>query len=375
MLKRDRVDVYDFNLVCSYLQALHIGKHGEGLPCADILANLVVLLQEDLVQDAVAHRLGSHRLGGLGTILPTKVPILHLLLHLQLVLQALDYLRFPDTVIQEETLDLGRETFRRNALIKQGLNEVLELDILVFLDRLDDAWAQMGLLLELVRRLLLLQELGLFSLPLGLQLKLLLLFCLLQDLEQLLDLVLVLALVDEFLGLPVDHVVFIARLMQLLLDSLRGISSFDDLLLQESFLPVLFVHLQLALLNRFLMHLGHVSKKKRLLSNLPQLALQRLNLLLLLHHVLLVIRLALELIDLLLDDLDVIPVRQHELIVLLLEGTFKAEVHEFYHLIESFGDLFDALATAHFVVAFLVLVLLAHVSLVVDAVRGLVGPF
>ena len=55
MLQGDGVDVDDLDFVSSDLETLHVGQHRESLSSTDVFANLVVLLQEDLVDDAVAH--------------------------------------------------------------------------------------------------------------------------------------------------------------------------------------------------------------------------------------------------------------------------------------------------------------------------------
>ena len=75
------------------------------------------------------------------------MPLLELLLHLKLVLQALDHFCLSDAMVEEEALDFCGETLSCNSLVKKGLNEVLKLDVLILLDGLNDTWAEVCLLL------------------------------------------------------------------------------------------------------------------------------------------------------------------------------------------------------------------------------------
>lgn len=112
-----------------------------------------------------------------------------------------------------------------------------------------------------------------------------------------------------------------------MLDLFGLISGALNLLLQELFLALrLFVH-EVALLDGFLVHLGHVAEEHGLLPDLAEALLKpRLLLVDLLDKYFTLAR-VLHLGQVSLDVLYVLLVCQHELFVFLVEEALKAEVH------------------------------------------------
>jgi hypothetical protein len=53
-------------------------------------------------------------------------------------------------MIEKETLNLLRESINRSLLQIKCLYKILELNILIFLHRLDNSWPKMRLLLDLI---------------------------------------------------------------------------------------------------------------------------------------------------------------------------------------------------------------------------------
>jgi hypothetical protein len=271
----------------------------------------------------------------------------HLSLTLVLLRQILDHLRLTDAMIEKETLNLLRESFDTGILEVEGFNKVLQFDIFILFHGLDDTWAQMGLLLHLIGLSLnhflnLLLFLGIFN-----QQLLALLISLVKDFKKFLNLGLVITGSEELLSLLVELIILLGGRRELRLDFLGLVTGFDYLLLEENFLPFLFVHLELLFLNCLLVQLRHVAQEEGLLADLGQFAFKSLYLLFFEFHVPLVVGFVLELIDLSLNLLDVLSVSYHELLVLLGEGSLEGEVHELYHLVKAFNVSLNGFDTGH----------------------------
>ena len=117
--------------------------------------------------------------------------------------------------------------------------------------------------------------------------------------------------------------------------------------MQEYFFALFGIDFQFPLLDRFLVHFRHITKEESLLPDLTELALQILNFELLQLLVSLVIRVILKLVDFRLDKLNMLSVGEHELLILLLECSLEAEVHELDHLVEPFDVGPDLLMSTH----------------------------
>lgn len=68
-----------------------------------------------------------------------------------LFLQVLNNFGFPDTVVQEETLDFCCKALSADVLGEEGFYEVLKFYIFILLHRFNNSRAQVSLLLHLVR--------------------------------------------------------------------------------------------------------------------------------------------------------------------------------------------------------------------------------
>jgi len=183
-------------------------------------------------------------------------------------LELLNHLGLPDAVVEEVSLDFSCEGLSGDLSVVECLDEVLQLHVLVFLHGLHNSWTQMGLLLHLVWQLVqhVVYVLVLLS---KFQQKLLPVFiCFVQNGQQLLHLLWIIGVLNEVLSLQIEHIIFTTCLSQLLFYLLGLIPGLQDLLLEEDFITILFIHLELLLLDGFVMHLRHISQKQSLLSNL-----------------------------------------------------------------------------------------------------------
>lgn len=161
-------------------------------------------------------------------------------------------------MIEKESLYFLGKTFNWSILEVKCFNKVLEFYIFVFFHWLDNAGAEMCLLLDLVglsidHTLELFLFIGVFH-----EEGLTLLIGLIKDLEKLLDFVLVMTVSEKILSLVIELVVLLTSLSQLGFDLFRLISCFDNLFLEKHLFPFFFINLQLFFFDGFLVQLRHV---------------------------------------------------------------------------------------------------------------------
>ena len=177
-------------------------------------------------------------------------------------------------MIKEVSLNLLGKSVTCNVFLIELFNEVLKLDVLVLFHRLHDTRAEMRLLLDLIRPLLLLPRLLLLLILNAKNGCLLLFVSLVKQVHQFFGLVPIRAVFDEFLGLLVVSIVLVGCSLEFLLNFLGFVSLFDDLFLQELLVSLFFIHFNLHGLNCLLVHLRHVTQKERLFANLAKLLLK-----------------------------------------------------------------------------------------------------
>ena len=101
-----------------------------------------------------------------------------------------------------------------------------------------------------------------------------LLISLFEDFQQFHYFFTIIAVCDELLGLLIKRIVLHSSLVQILLPFLGFVALLYDLFLQEHFLALFLVYLNLFGFNGLLVHFRHVAQEERLFSNLAQLFLK-----------------------------------------------------------------------------------------------------
>lgn len=94
------------------------------------------------------------------------------------------------------------------------------------------------------------------------------LLTLLQDIEQLLNLSLIITVFQKLLGFFIQSFVSQSDLLQFFFHLGRLVSLLDYLLLQEDFIALLFIDLELPFFDGLFVHLAHISKEQGLLPDL-----------------------------------------------------------------------------------------------------------
>lgn len=103
----DAVDLRNFNLVSPNFQALRVREQGKSFSSPDVLSHLVEFLDKQLVKKIVVLLLRLDvLLRGCALDVSRHKPFLNILLGGPLLLQIVNDLCLPDTVVKEEPLDL-----------------------------------------------------------------------------------------------------------------------------------------------------------------------------------------------------------------------------------------------------------------------------
>lgn len=164
-------------------------------------------------------------------------------------------------MIEKESFYFFCKSFWSNILSKEGINKILKLNILILFHRLNDTWTKMCLLVNVINNLVdclihlffLLHIMDKKSLPIFISL--------IKDFQQFSYFILIFAIFNEVLSLQIKFIVFWTWFLKFTFKSIWFISRLDNLLLEEDFVSIIFVNLELLSLYCFLMHFTHVSKE------------------------------------------------------------------------------------------------------------------